>query len=78
MSSSDPLDHAVQQMLAGDEASFREVYRAVQPALFNYTCRFSAITRRSPAPSRATELLRDSLVKAHGRGLVPLFTAKTS
>ena len=52
--------------------------RAVQPALFNYTCRFSAITRRSPAPSRATELLRDSLMKAHGRGLVPLFTAKTS
>lgn len=36
MSSSDPLDHAVQQMLAGDEASFREVYRAVQPALLRY------------------------------------------
>ncbi|MFN8188835.1 MAG: RNA polymerase sigma factor [Nocardioidaceae bacterium] len=36
MSRSDPLDHAVQQMLAGDEASFREVYRAVQPALLRY------------------------------------------
>ena len=36
MSSSDPLDHAVQQMLAGDEASFREVYRAVQPTLLRY------------------------------------------
>lgn len=36
MTSDDPLDHAVQQMLAGDEASFREVYRAVQPALLRY------------------------------------------
>ncbi len=36
MSSNDPLDHAVQQMLAGDEAAFREVYRAVQPALLRY------------------------------------------
>ncbi|MCB0907261.1 MAG: RNA polymerase sigma factor [Nocardioidaceae bacterium] len=36
MTSDDPLDHAVQQMLAGDEASFRVVYRAVQPALLRY------------------------------------------
>jgi RNA polymerase sigma-70 factor, ECF subfamily len=36
MTNSDPLDHAVQQMLAGDEASFREVYRSVQPALLRY------------------------------------------
>ena len=50
--------------------------RAVQPALFNYTCSFSAITRRSPAPSRATELLRDSLVKAHGSGLWTDFTSR--
>jgi len=42
--------------------------RAVQPALACYACRFSAITRRSPAPPRATQLLRDCLLQAH-RGL---------
>jgi len=36
MSANDPLDPAVQRMLGGDEASFREVYRAVQPALLRY------------------------------------------
>ena len=39
--------------------------RAVQPALFRYTCRFAGISRRSPAPSRVTGLLRDCLVRAH-------------
>jgi DNA-binding transcriptional LysR family regulator len=39
--------------------------RAVQPELFRYACRFSGITRRSPAPSRVTQLLRDCLVLAH-------------
>ncbi len=40
--------------------------RAVQPELFRYACRFSGITRRSPAPSRVTQLLRECLVRAHG------------
>jgi len=39
--------------------------RAVQPELFRYACRFSGITRRSPAPSRVTQLLRECLVLAH-------------
>jgi DNA-binding transcriptional LysR family regulator len=39
--------------------------RPVQPALFRYACRFSSITRRSPAPSRVTQLFRDCLVQAH-------------
>jgi RNA polymerase sigma-70 factor, ECF subfamily len=32
----DPLDNAVARMRAGDESAFREVYRAVQPALLRY------------------------------------------
>ncbi len=40
--------------------------RALQPATLRYTCGFSAITRRSPAPSRVTSLLRDCLALAHG------------
>ena len=39
--------------------------RAVQPGLFRYACRFSGISRRSPAPSRVTQLLRECLVRAH-------------
>jgi DNA-binding transcriptional LysR family regulator len=50
--------------------------RAVQPELFHYACRFSAITRRSPAPSRATELLRHCLVKTHGDECGPVFVEK--
>jgi DNA-binding transcriptional LysR family regulator len=41
--------------------------RAVNPALLRYACGFSAITRRSPAPARVTQLLRDCLVLAHER-----------
>ncbi len=40
--------------------------RAVQSELFRYACRFSGITRRSPAPSRVTQLLRECLVRTHG------------
>lgn len=36
MTAHDPLDDAVRRMLAGDEASFREVYRAVHPVLLRY------------------------------------------
>ena len=32
----DPLDATVEQMLTGDEAAFRTVYRAVQPPLLRY------------------------------------------
>lgn len=39
--------------------------RAVQPDVLRYDCAFSTITRRSPTPSRATELLRACLVQAH-------------
>jgi RNA polymerase sigma-70 factor, ECF subfamily len=34
--SADPLDPLVEQMLAGDEAALREVYRDVQPRLLRY------------------------------------------
>lgn len=34
--STDPLDPAVERMLAGDEVAFREVYRAVHPPLLRY------------------------------------------
>jgi len=40
--------------------------RTVQPDLFRYACRFSGITRRSPTPSRVTQLFRECLVRAHG------------
>ncbi len=36
MSGHDPLDPAVERVLAGDEAAFRIVYRAVQPPLLRY------------------------------------------
>lgn len=39
--------------------------RAVNPPLLRYGCGFSAITRRSPSPSRVTQLLRECLVTAH-------------
>ncbi len=48
MTSDDPLDHAVQQMLAGDEASFRVVYRAVQPALLREQGCHLILTPRPP------------------------------
>jgi RNA polymerase sigma-70 factor (ECF subfamily) len=32
----DPLDDAVERMLAGDEGAFRTVYRAIQPPLLRY------------------------------------------
>ncbi|WP_208544185.1 RNA polymerase sigma factor [Nocardioides seonyuensis] len=34
--SADPLDPAVERMLGGDEAAFREVYRTVHPPLLRY------------------------------------------
>ncbi len=46
--------------------------RAVQPDVLRYDCTFSTITRRSPTPSRATELLRACLVQAHNAAGVKL------
>ena len=39
--------------------------RAVSPERFAYTCRFSALVRRSTEPSRATRLFRQCLLQAH-------------
>jgi DNA-binding transcriptional LysR family regulator len=39
--------------------------RAVQPQRFRYQCRFVSVMRRSPAPSRAAQLLADCLRSAH-------------
>lgn len=36
MAGPDPLDDAVERMLAGDEGAFRTVYRVVQPPLLRY------------------------------------------
>lgn len=48
-------------------ASFESqgLMRAVAPARFRYACRFVALLRRSPEPSRAALLFRDCLVAAH-------------
>ena len=39
--------------------------QAVRPALFRYTCSFVGLLRRSPAPTRAAQLLQRCLVAAH-------------
>jgi len=39
--------------------------RAVSPAVLNYTCRFSAILRKSPKPLRLTQAFFDALCRAH-------------
>ncbi len=39
--------------------------RAVNPALFRYSCSFLGILRRSPEPSRAARVFQDCLVQAH-------------
>jgi LysR family transcriptional regulator, transcriptional activator for bauABCD operon len=41
--------------------------RAVDPTQFHYDCRFFAITRHAPAPSRATRILQACLQQAHAR-----------
>jgi DNA-binding transcriptional LysR family regulator len=43
----------------------RGVMRALRPDVFQYVCEFSAIVRRSPAPSRVVQTLLDALVVAH-------------
>ena len=39
--------------------------KPVKPSTFRYACRFAGIARRSPAPSRVTQLFRDCLLRAH-------------
>jgi DNA-binding transcriptional LysR family regulator len=39
--------------------------RAIAPELLRYDCQFLAITRRSPQPSRATQLFHTCLAQAH-------------
>ncbi len=39
--------------------------KPVKPSLFRYECRFAGIARRSPAPSRVTQLFRECLLRAH-------------
>ncbi len=48
----DPLDAAVEQMLAGDEGAFRLVYRAVQPPLLRY---LTVLVGRGDAEDVASE-----------------------
>lgn len=43
----------------------RGLMRAVAPGRFRYACRFVSLLRRSPAPSRATQLFADCLASAH-------------
>ncbi|MDN8615965.1 LysR family transcriptional regulator [Variovorax ginsengisoli] len=42
--------------------------RAVRPDRFRYDCRFVAIVRRAPQPSRAAQLFEQCLVESHARG----------
>ncbi len=46
----------------------RGLMQAVAPARFRYECRFVRLTRKSPRPSRATQLLAECLVEAHAAG----------
>jgi hypothetical protein len=39
--------------------------RAVNAAVFRYTCQFFAIARRSPEAARATRAFQDCLMQAH-------------
>ena len=48
----DALDSAVERMLAGDEAAFRTVYRAVQPPLLRY---LAVLVGRGDAEDVASE-----------------------
>jgi RNA polymerase sigma-70 factor (ECF subfamily) len=50
--SADPLDPAVELLLAGDDAAFREVYRAVHPPLLRY---LSVLVGPSDAEDVASE-----------------------
>lgn len=39
--------------------------KALRPTLFRYDCRFAGIARRSPAPSRVTQIFGECLASAH-------------
>jgi DNA-binding transcriptional LysR family regulator len=44
--------------------------RAVQPDVLRYDCQFFAITRKSPQPSRATQVFQACLAQAHAAELL--------
>jgi LysR family transcriptional regulator, transcriptional activator for bauABCD operon len=46
--------------------------RAISPKVLRYDCRFFAITRRSPQPSRATRAFQACLRQAHAAGAVSM------
>ena len=52
MTGPDALDAAVERMLAGDEAAFRTVYRAIQPLLLRY---LAVLVGRGDAEDVASE-----------------------
>jgi len=52
-------DHYAEQFVQ------RGQLRSVQPSTFKYGCTFTALVRRSPAPSRATELFFHCLKQVH-------------
>lgn len=41
--------------------------RPLRPDLFQYTCDFVSVVRRSPKPARAAQAFRECLLKAHAR-----------
>ena len=41
--------------------------RSIQPQRFRYSCDFVCVMRKSPAPARAAQALRDCLLRAHAR-----------
>lgn len=43
----------------------RGLMRAIAPRRFHYACQFVSLVRRSPAPSRATQMFAECLVAAH-------------
>ena len=56
----DPLDAAVQRMLAGDEDGMREVYRSVQPPLLRYLTVLVG-------PDHAEDVASEAWAEAFGR-----------
>jgi len=45
----------------------RQLMRPVAPGRFHYACRFVSMVRRSPLPSRTTQLFESCLVQVHAR-----------
>lgn len=54
----------------------RGLMRSVCPDRYHYECRFDAIVRREPAPTRAAAMLLQCLAQAHGKPLAKPRTTK--